>query len=99
MELEAFQKDVVKPVKYSKKTITHPITILSAKESSSRNMFIRTVAYDFLNRSLLLPSQEIKRVQQEHAVAKTIKVGSLALPKESRMNPDTSRGSIRQRNC
>ena len=42
---------------------------------------------------MLLPLQEIKRIQQEHLAAKDTKVGKIVIPYEQRrQNPDTSRG-------
>ena len=79
-------------IEYETKQSTNPITIIKTKEDSSRNLLIQSVAFEFLNTSLLLPSQEIKRIQQEHATAKSQKIGSMALNKDSQMNPDTLRG-------
>ena len=92
IELDLITKKAVHAIEYTQKQSTNPWTIIKAKSSDSRNLLIRTVAYDFMKTSLLLPSQEIKRVQQEHANARKVKVGTMALPKNSRTNPDTSRG-------
>ena len=92
IELELITRKAVNGIEYTQEQSTNPLTIIRAKSSDSRNLLIRTVAYDFMNTSLLLPSQEIKRVQQEHANARQVKVGTMALPKHRRTNPDTSRG-------
>ena len=66
---------------------------MRAKEDTSRNMMVRSVAYKFMQTLLLVPAQEMKTIVQEHTAAKGIKVGSLAIPLEDRRsNPDTSRG-------
>jgi len=67
------------------------MTILKANKNMSRNVLIRSIAYDFMNKTLLLPSQQIKRVHQEHMKAKSIKVGTMAF-EDSRTNLDISRG-------
>ena len=72
---------------------TKPMTLLRAKGHNSRNLLIRSAAYDFLNKTLLLPSQEIKKVHQEYLDVKSTKVGSMNIRAEDRRtNPDTSRG-------
>ena len=91
IELDVIAHNAAKPVKFATEQTTNHMTILKASADTSRNVLIRSVAYDFMQKTLLLPSQEIKRVQQEHAKAKSIKVGKMEL-EDSRTNPDTSRG-------
>ena len=74
-------------------TTSDELTIMKTKQDTSRNMMVRSIAYDFMRTSLLVPAQEMKTIVQEHTAAKGIKVGSLAIPVEDRRrNPDTSRG-------
>jgi len=65
---------------------------MQAKKCSNRNLLIRAAAYDIVRASLVVPVQEMKRITQEHAVAKNIKLGSSEVQQESRSNPDSSRG-------
>ena len=93
VELEIFAQKSLNAKPYSVKHTSDPMAILCAKEDCSRNLLIRLVTYDFLQKILPLPSQEIKKVHQEHFEAKSIKVGSMVIPEEDRRsNPDTSRG-------
>ena len=93
VELESIAHSVLKPVAFSTRNTRDDLTILKARRDTSRNLLIRSVAYEILNKTLLLPSQEIKRIQQEQLVAKDTKVGKIAIPQEQRrQNPDTSRG-------
>eukprot|EP00545_Synedropsis_sp_CCMP1620_P002775 CAMPEP_0119009844 /NCGR_PEP_ID=MMETSP1176-20130426/4633_1 /TAXON_ID=265551 /ORGANISM="Synedropsis recta cf, Strain CCMP1620" /LENGTH=491 /DNA_ID=CAMNT_0006962423 /DNA_START=277 /DNA_END=1750 /DNA_ORIENTATION=+ len=69
-----------------------PTVIMQAKKCSNRNLLIRAAAYDIVRASLVVPVQEMKRITQEHAVAKNIKLGSSEVQQESRSNPDSSRG-------
>ena len=63
------------------------------EQDQSRNLLVRSVAYDAMSKSLILPSQEIKTIVQDHATAKSIKVGSIAIPEEERRRkPDISCG-------
>ena len=92
VELDILTRNAVEGVEFQTQKSTNLITIIHAKNNTDRNLLVRSVAFEFLNTSLLLPSQEIKRIHQEHMSAKGVKVGTTALKKESRMNADTSMG-------
>ena len=95
VELGVFQKDALKVSNFN---VTKPnpdeiVVLRPSNNNTSRNLLIRSVAYDILNQMLLLPSQEIKRINQEHIDAKSVKVGPSTVLEQSRMNPDTSYGA------
>ena len=69
-----------------------PLEIKRAKEDATRNLLIRSAAYDNLMRTLILPAQETKRVIQEELEAKSIKIGPIDVDNQTRQNPDTSAG-------
>ena len=66
--------------------------MLSANKNSSRNLLIRSVAFDSINKSLVLPAQEFKDIQQEIANARKLKIGPSTVSKHTRQNPDSSTG-------
>ena len=93
LQLNELANKSINPVTFKTTTTSDTLTIMTAKGDTSRNMMVRSVAYDFMRTSLLIPAQEMKKIVQEHTTAKGIKVGSLAIPLEDRrQNPDTSRG-------
>ena len=70
-----------------------PKEIVDASKHNSRNILVRSIAYDAINRNLLPPSQEMKRIPQEHMSAKSTNIGSGAIPlNEKRTNPNSSAG-------
>ena len=92
-QLNELTNNAINPVSIQTTTTSDKLTIMKAKQDTSRNMMVRSIAYDFMRTSLLVPAQEMKTIVQEHTAAKGIKVGSLAIPVEDRrQNPDTSRG-------
>jgi hypothetical protein len=66
--------------------------ILKAKSDTSHNLVIRAACFDIVNRTMVVPVQELKAVLQEQLKAKETKVGSLAVETQSRENPDSSCG-------
>ena len=93
MELEQMARTAINIQPFTVQHTTKPMTILRAKRLSSRNLLIRSAAYDFLNKSLLPPSQEIRKVHQERLDAKSTKVSSVIIRTDDRRtNPDNSRG-------
>ena len=91
VELDVMAQGASKDIKFARKDTTNQIKILKEKEDTSCNILIRSVVFEFMNKTLFLSSQEIKRAQQGCMKAKAIKVGNLSI-KESRTNPDISRG-------
>lgn len=94
VELGVVQTDALGLIEFSaKEKSVRDTSLMNSKEKyTSRNLLIRLVAYDIMNRSLLLLSQKIKRELQEHAKAKSIKIGTIDVQKNTRMNPDSSYG-------
>ena len=89
VELESVTRRVLKPVAFSSSDTQEKITILKPKEDISRNLLIRSLAYEILNKTLLVPSQKINRIQQEHQVAKEKKVGRLLFLRSNASRPLT----------
>ena len=88
----------------SKKSLGHqPFNIITSSvpkdtvetsKHNSRNSTVRFIIYDAINRTLLTPSQEMKRIIQEQMSTKSTKIGSSVIPlHERRTNPDSSAGS------
>ena len=93
IELEQMARAAINIQPFTIARTSAPMTILRAKGYSGRNLLIRSAAYKFLNKTLLLPSQEIRKVHQEHLEAKSTKIGSMEILEQDRStNSDTSRG-------
>ena len=93
MELEQMARPAINVQPFTIKHTSAPMTILRAKGDCGRNLLIQSAACKFLNKTLLLPPQEIKKIHQEHLEAKITKVCSMAIPEQDRRtNLDTSRG-------
>ena len=68
------------------------MVILKARSNTSQNLLIRAAAYDAVHKSVVVPAQELKDVQQEISNLKTIQIEDLKVQRESRMNPDSTAG-------
>ena len=68
------------------------IVILRAKQETSRNLLIRADTHEAVRKSVVIPAQELKDVQQEISNLKTIQIEDLKVQRESRMNPDSTAG-------
>ena len=90
-ELAILSESIMSPVTVDNITTTDPVVILKARGNTSRNLIIRSAAYDIINRSTVIPAQKIKDVMQELNRAKKVKIPN-DIPKPSRMNPDSSSG-------
>jgi hypothetical protein len=92
-EINIVAREALGTIAY-KSVLTNPnsTVIFQAQQDSSRNLLIRSVAFDVINRTLIVPVQEMKRVVQEQNAAKGIKLGASSIPTESRQNPDSSYG-------
>ena len=91
--MESITRRVLKPFHLFTRNTRDNVTILKTNRDTSRNLLIRSVACEILKKTFLLPSQEIKRIQQEHIVAKDAKVDNIAITQEQRhQNTDASRG-------
>ena len=92
-QLDEILRRAIDPVTIETTTTNDKLTIMRAKEDTSCNMVVQSVAYGFMQTLLLVPAQEMKTIYQKHTAAKEIKVGTLAIPlEERRTNPDTSWG-------
>ena len=91
-ELEVVKQDVMGTSKLTSKRTSNEKIILQAENSTSRNLLLRAAAYDIINKTVVIPAQELKDIQLEINNAKAITLGSYADPRESRMNPDSSSG-------
>ena len=78
--------------KLTSKRTSNDKVILQAENSTSRNLLLCAAAYDIINKTVVIPAQQLKDIQLEINKAKTIKLGLYANPRESQMNPDTSSG-------
>ena len=91
-ELEIVKGEVLGSNALTEKRTSNEMVILKAKNDTSRNLLIRAAAYEVVNKTVVVPAQELKNMQQEISHAKTIQVGPAADVRESRMNPDTTSG-------
>ena len=92
-ELGMVQDEAMNLIPFVENETNEVMTIVKAKQDTSRNLLVRSVAYNIMKQTLLLPSQEIKQIQQEHFEAKSIKIiNSLEVSEQSRMNPDMFSG-------
>ena len=92
-QLDEIARQENDPVTIETTTTNDKLTIMPAKEDTSSNMVLQSVAYGFMQTSFFVPAQEIKTIYQEHTATKGIKVGTLAIPlEERRSNTDTGRG-------
>jgi hypothetical protein len=92
VEIDIITRQALRNVDFNVRTSVDPVVIIKAQGKSDRNLLIRSVAYDVVSRSLIVPVQEMKRIVQEHSQAKSIKLGSTILTEQTRQNPDTSSG-------
>jgi hypothetical protein len=73
-----------------KSVLTSPnstVIFQEVEQDSSRNLLNWSVAFDAINRKLIVPVQEMKRVVQEQNAAKGIELGASSIPTESWQHP------------
>jgi hypothetical protein len=90
--LEFMRQEVMAPVAIETTRTSEEYVILKAKSDTSRNLLIRAACFDIVNKTMVVPVQELKAVLQEQSKAKETKIGPLTVEKQSRENPNTSRG-------
>jgi hypothetical protein len=66
--------------------------ILRAKLDTTCNLLIWAACHDVVNKTMGFPVQESEKALPEQSKSKETKLGSLTVEKQSRENPDTSRG-------
>jgi hypothetical protein len=86
------RREVMAPVAVDMTRTSDEHVILKAKSDTSRNLVIWAACFDVVNRTMVVPVQELKAVLQDQLKAKETKVGSSAVETQSRENPDSSRG-------
>jgi hypothetical protein len=86
------RREVMAPVAVDMTRTSDEHVILKAKSDTSRNLVIWAACFDVVNRTMVVPVQELKAVLQDQLKAKETKVGFLAVETQSRENPDSSRG-------
>ena len=68
------------------------IVVLTVTKNSNRNLLLRSVAFDAINKSLVIPAQEFKDIQQQISNARKLKICSATISEFTRQNPDSSTG-------
>ena len=91
-ELESMVSDVYAPAKLLAKRTCDEHVILQCRKNWSRNIIIRSAAYDAVYQSVVVPAQELKNMQQDIDNQKKIKITKQMNPLDTRMNQDSSSG-------
>ena len=91
-ELEIMIHDKFAPAKFSSKRTCDEIIIMRSQRNFSRNILIRSAAYDALYKTVVIPAQELKDIQQEIDSQRKIRITKQMNPLKTRMNPDSSSG-------
>ena len=91
-ELATTLSETMAPVKIREATTSDEMVIMRASKETTRNLLIRTVAFNAINKSVVVPAQEFKDISQEIANAKKVSLGSCSVPTNTRQNPDSSTG-------
>eukprot|EP00957_Ditylum_brightwellii_P142988 10894550-Ditylum_brightwellii.AAC.1 len=65
MELEVMCDKSMQEVECNKTVTCDPVTILTAKKESTRNLIICSAAYEVVQNRLVCPAQEIKKIEEE----------------------------------
>ena len=68
------------------------IVVLTVTKNSNRNLLLRSVAFDAINKSLVIPAQEFKDIQQQISNARKLKICPSTISDFTRQNPDSSTG-------
>ena len=94
---KATELKIMKDKRYNVKDLKQEETndkthVIISSSDSNRNLIIRHVVHQIINKTLVLPAQEILDKQQEISDAKKIKVDDAREVNTTRLNPDTSRG-------
>ena len=83
---------VYAPAKLRAKRTCDEYVIIQSQKNLSRNIIVRSAAYDAVYRSVVVPAQELKDMQQDIDNQKKLKITKQMNPLETRMNPDSSSG-------
>jgi hypothetical protein len=86
------RREVMAPVAIETTRTCEEHVILTAKSDTSCNLLIRAACFDIVNKTMVVPVQELKSLIYEQTKAKETKLGSLTVDMQSHENPDTSRG-------
>lgn len=101
-ELSVLAEKIMKPVQYTTKTTTDKTVILRAKKNENNNnkhetnLLIRGFVWDIVQKTTVLPAQQLKDIEMEICEAKSVRLtqdeNDTGNNKESLMNPDSSCG-------
>ena len=89
-ELESMFSEVYTPAKLSAKRTCDERVIIRSQKNLSRNIFIRSAAYNAVYKTLVIPGQQLKDIQQDIDNQKKIKMTQQMNPLKTWMNPDSS---------
>ena len=90
-ELEIIREKVMNPHPLNQIITSGPLVILQARVDSSRNLLIRSAAYEIFIHTIVISAQKLKDVMQEITAAKKIKIPN-EIPAAFQMNLDSSSG-------
>ena len=91
-ELEIMLNHTYKIAKFTTKRTRDEYVVINTQRNYSRNVMIRSVAYDALYDTVVVPAQKLKDIQQEIDALKKVKVTKHMNPRDTRMNPDSTSG-------
>ena len=91
-ELEIMKRDTYAPAKFTSKRTIYEHIIMKTQQCHPHNVIIRSIAYDALYTSVVVPAQKLKDVQQEIDSLKKIKVTKQMNPADTRTNTKSSSG-------
>ena len=84
--------EVYAPAKLQAKRTCDEHVILQCRKVLSRNIIIRSAAYDAVYKTVVIPAQALKDMQQEIKNQKKIKIMKEMNPLDTQMHPDSSPG-------
>ena len=91
-ELEIMKRKAYAPARFSSKRTTDEHVIINNQQHHPRNVIIRSIVYDAVYKTVVVPAQQLKDVQQEIDSLKKIKITKQMNPADTRMNPNSSSG-------
>ena len=84
--------EVYAPSKLSTKCTCDERVLIRIQKNLLCNIIIRSAAYNVVYKTLVIPGQQLKDIQQDIANQKKIKITKQMNPLKIRMNPDSSSG-------
>ena len=89
-ELEIMVNDMFAPAKFNSKRTCDERIIMRSQRNFSRNIIIRSAAYDVLYKTVVIPEQELKDIQQEIDSQCKIRITKQMNRLKPQMNPTAS---------